>query len=92
METIPAQVIIYSKPTGCYGCKKTKDLFKKAGVPFLEVDITTNAAALAYITDELRYAQAPVVTFERDGTINHWSGLDPVQIAQTVTLYKEQNI
>ena len=91
METTPAQVIIYSKPVGCFGCTKTKALFERAGVPFVEVDITVNAAALEYITEELGYAQAPVVIYECEGSINHWSGLDPVQIAQTAALYKEQN-
>ncbi len=91
METTPAQVIIYSKPSGCFGCTKTKALFEKAGVPFIEVDITVNAAALEYISEELGYVQAPVVTYEQDGSINHWSGLDPVRIAQTVALYREQN-
>lgn len=90
MKTSPAQVIIYSKPTGCFGCTKTKALFEKAGVPFIEVDITANEAALEYISEELGYAQAPVVIYECAGSVNHWSGLDPVQIAQTITLYKEQ--
>jgi glutaredoxin-like protein NrdH len=54
-------VTIYTKPSGCFGCNKTKQLFTDAGISFREVDITTNQAALEYITEELGYSQAPVV-------------------------------
>lgn len=81
------QLTIYTKPAGCFQCSKTKDLFAAQGVPFLEVDITTNAAALEYVTAELGYAQAPVVLFTNGSTVTHWSGLDPNRITDTITLY-----
>ncbi|MBT2523235.1 glutaredoxin family protein [Arthrobacter sp. ISL-28] len=77
---------IYTKPSGCFGCTKTKQKFVEAGLPFREVDITANQAAFEYITEELGYSQVPVVVYEKDGTENHWSGLDPVKIAQIIAI------
>jgi hypothetical protein len=51
---------IYTKPAGCFGCNKTKQLFADAGISFREVDITTNAAAFEYVTEELGYSQQRV--------------------------------
>ena len=70
-------ITIYGKPDAtCFGCKKTKDRFTAAGVEFVFIDITdpANAAALAYITEELGYQQAPVVVVEE---ADHWGGLNP---------------
>lgn len=79
-------ITLYTKPAGCFGCAKTKELFTTAGIPFTEVDITANAAALEYVSEELGYAQAPVVVCEIGGSVNHWSGLNPPMIAQTIAL------
>jgi len=38
------------------------------------VDITTNPAALAYVTEELGYSAAPVVVASDQ---DHWSGFRP---------------
>jgi glutaredoxin-like protein NrdH len=78
-------ITVYEIPTGCFGCKKTKELFDAAGVRFTRVDITTNDAARAYLND-LGYAQAPVVVYEKDGSEDHWSGLNPGKIAQVIAL------
>ncbi|TYC96608.1 glutaredoxin family protein [Arthrobacter echini] len=80
-------LIIYVKPTGCFGCDKTKQKFTEAGIEFTAVDITTNSEALAYITDELGYSQAPVVVYEKDGSEDHWSGLNPLKITQVINLH-----
>ncbi len=77
---------IYTKPAGCFGCAKTKQKFAEAGLDFREVDITTNQAAFEYITEELGYSQVPVVVYDRDGTENHWSGLNPAGIAQVIAI------
>jgi glutaredoxin-like protein NrdH len=77
---------IYTKPSGCFGCTKTKQKFAGAGLAFREVDITTNQAAFEYITEELGYAQAPVVVYDKDGTENHWSGLNPAKIEQVIAI------
>ncbi|WP_299169113.1 glutaredoxin family protein [uncultured Arthrobacter sp.] len=77
---------IYIKPTGCFGCDKTKQLFTEAGVTFTAVDITTNPQALEYITEDLGYSQAPVVLYEKGGSEDHWSGLNPTKIKQVIAL------
>ena len=81
-------VTIYSKPykSGCFQCDKTKDLFDAAGIEYTFMDITGNDAALEYISEELGYAQAPVVICEIEGSINHWAGLNPPMIAKTIGL------
>lgn len=69
-------VTVYSKPL-CVQCDATKRTLRKTGIEFTEVDITETPDALAYITDELGYVQAPVVVVE-DGTgEDHWSGFRP---------------
>ncbi len=77
---------IYAKPSGCFGCAKTKQKFVEAGLAFSEVDVTTSQAAFEYITEELGYSQVPVVVYDKDGTENHWSGLDPARIAQVISI------
>ncbi|UKA56671.1 glutaredoxin family protein (plasmid) [Arthrobacter sp. FW305-BF8] len=79
---------IYTKPSGCFGCTKTKQKFAEAGLAFREVDITTNQAAFEYITEELGYTQAPVVVYDKDGTENHWAGLNPAKIHQVIAIEK----
>lgn len=79
-------LIIYSKPTGCFGCTKTKQKFSDAGLAFREVDVTTNQAAFEYITEELGHSGVPVVIYDKDGSENHWSGLDPVRIDQVIAI------
>lgn len=82
-------ITVYSKPykTGCFQCDQTKNLFDKAGVTYMNVDITAaeNADAYRYITEELGYAQAPVVVVDNDGVIESWAGLNPVKIAEVST-------
>ncbi|WP_024476411.1 glutaredoxin family protein [Arthrobacter sp. CAL618] len=78
---------IYTKPQGCFGCTKTKELFAKAGIAFTEVDITTNDQALEYISEELGYSQAPVVVYEKDGSEDHWSGLNPSKVQHVIELH-----
>ena len=77
---------IYTKPAGCLGCAKTKQKFVEAGIDFHEVDVTSNLAAFEYITDELGYSQVPVVVYDKDGTENHWSGLNPGGIEQIIAI------
>lgn len=79
-------ITVYSKPykTGCFQCDQTKNLFDKAGVIYTSVDITAeeNADAFRYITEELGYAQVPVVVVDNDGVIDSWYGLNPVKIKE----------
>jgi glutaredoxin-like protein NrdH len=45
-----------------------------------------NQAAFEYITEELGYSQVPVVVYDKDGTENHWSGLNPGKIEQIIAI------
>ncbi|MEU8282580.1 glutaredoxin family protein [Micrococcus luteus] len=69
-------VTIYAKPN-CQPCCMTKLAFERKGVEFREVDITEHPQALAYITEDLGYMQAPVVVVDDH---DHWSGFRPDQI------------
>ncbi|MUK01624.1 glutaredoxin family protein [Vibrio cholerae] len=80
METIT----IYTKPQ-CFGCRKTIEKLRAAGIEPNIVDLTTTPAALEYVTEELGYAQAPVVVVDDD---NHWSGLNPSKIQDAITSFE----
>ncbi|MFJ7751836.1 glutaredoxin family protein [Arthrobacter sp. NPDC097144] len=80
-------ITVYTKP-GCGPCKLTVRKFESAGLNPQIVDITTNSEALDYISDELGYAQAPVVVYEKDGSEDHWSGLQPDKINKVIELEK----
>lgn len=73
-------ITIYTKP-GCFGCRKTAEKFAAAGVETRKIDITETPSALGYITEELGYAQAPVVVVDDDF---HWSGLDTTNIERAI--------
>jgi glutaredoxin-like protein NrdH len=64
---------VYSKPA-CVQCTMTYRVLEKKGIEYTTVDITTNPAALAYITEELGYFAAPVVVASDE---DHWSGFRP---------------
>ena len=76
---------IYTKPAGCFACTKTKQKFTEAAIAFREVDLTTNPAALEFVED-LGFAQAPVVLYEREGSEDCWSGLNPGKIDQVIAI------
>lgn len=81
---------IYTKP-GCFPCRKTIEKFQDAGLIPQIVDISTTPAALDYITCDpaeggLGYSQAPVVVYGKDGTEDHWSGLNPTKISHVIAL------
>lgn len=73
-------ITVYTKPD-CFGCSKTVEKFEAAGIDFQKVDITQNPAALAYVTEELGYSQAPIVVIDDE---NHWAGLNPIKIEQAI--------
>ena len=72
-------VTVYTTGPSCVKCTMTKRMLDGAGIPFVEVDVTLNenAAAHAYITDELGYTEAPVVVVDDE---DHWSGFRPDKI------------
>lgn len=66
-------ITVYSKPR-CVQCAATCRALDARGVTYEVVDLTVNADALAYVSDELGYAQAPVVVVSEQ---DHWSGFRP---------------
>ncbi len=79
-------VTVYSTGPSCMQCTMTKRALDAKGVAYVEVNVHENAAALAYVQDELAYMAAPVVVVE-DGTgQDHWSGFRPDQINRIAAL------
>jgi len=64
---------VYSKPS-CVQCTATYRALDAKGIEYTTVDVTTNAAALVYVTEELGYSAAPVVVASDE---DHWSGFRP---------------
>ncbi|MGN7704986.1 glutaredoxin family protein [Cellulosimicrobium sp. 22601] len=74
-----ATVQVYSKPA-CVQCDATYRALDKKGIEYVTVDVTRDAAALAFIRDELGYLQVPVVVAGEE----HWSGFRPDRLAAVV--------
>jgi glutaredoxin-like protein NrdH len=74
------EVTIYSKPR-CPMCDATKTYFERAGVRFVEIDVTQNDIAMDYVIS-LGFTSAPVV---QAGDLV-WAGLRPDMIAQVAEL------
>lgn len=68
-------VTVYTSE-GCVACKATKRHLDKAGVPYTEVDVRTDLAALDRLK-AMGYLELPVVA---DGA-EHWSGYRPDRVA-----------
>lgn len=77
-------VTVYTKPL-CSSCEMTKRRLRKNGVEFTEVDVTEDATALDFITQELHYQAAPVVYVSDGDTAEHWSGYRPDLITTHLT-------
>ena len=73
-------VTVYSKPA-CVQCTMTYRALDKAGVTYTIVDVTENAAALEYVSEDLGYSAAPIVVVDEH---NHWAGFRPDRIAALV--------
>lgn len=72
-------VIVYTKPN-CMPCRMTKRLLDRAGIPYVEVDVSTHPDAVQDVR-AMGYASVPVVV-TTVGT--HWSGFSPERIAALV--------
>ncbi len=82
-------VTVYSTGLSCMQCTMTKRALDAKGVAYVEVNLRENAAAMAYVQDELGYTSAPVVVVE-DGTgDDHWTGFRPDQVDRVATLAPE---
>ncbi len=73
-------ITVYSKPR-CVQCDATHRTLKRAGVPFVSVDVSVDREALDYIVG-LGYQQAPVVIAGEE----HWSGFRPDRLAAVAAL------
>ena len=69
-------VTVYSTPR-CMQCQLTYRELEANGIPYRVVDLSENAQALAYVTEELGYSQAPVVVVS---DVDHWAGFRPDHI------------
>lgn len=74
-------ITVYSKPS-CVQCNATYRALDAKGITYDVVDVTQDADALAYVTEELGYSQAPIVVVDDD---DHWSGFRPDHIDRIAT-------
>jgi len=72
---IDGVIVVYSKPA-CVQCTATYRALDDKGIPYHVVDLSEDAAALAYVQD-LGYLQAPVVVVDDE---DHWAGFRPDHI------------
>jgi len=68
-------VNIYGKPD-CLECEATRRHLNKYNVEYLEIDVSTDEEALAYV-QSLGYAKLPVIVAGDD----HWFGFRPEKLA-----------
>lgn len=78
-EQQPPDLTVYTTP-GCVQCRMTISTFTRAGIEPQVIDLNENPEAREWVTNDLGYSQAPIVTFGEE----HWSGLRPDNIAATV--------
>lgn len=71
-----SRITVYAKPD-CVQCTATCRALDGAGLEYTVIDLSKDAAAMSYATDELGYRQAPVVVVDDHG---HWSGFRPDHI------------
>ena len=71
-------VTVYSTGPACQRCRLTCRRLDEAGISYRVVDLRdeANANARAFITDDLRYTEAPVVMLDGDPE-HHWCGFRP---------------
>lgn len=76
--TMDPLITVYSKPA-CGGCVAVKRRLASQDLPFAEVDITKDPAALALVQG-LGYSQAPVVVYQDGEEVRHFSGFNPEEM------------
>lgn len=77
------KLTVYTTGPSCGKCTMTKPMLDGKGVPYVEVNITDNPAAYAYVTDDLGYTKAPVVVDDQD----HWCDMRPDHIDRVAKVY-----
>ncbi|MDR6692536.1 glutaredoxin-like protein NrdH [Microbacterium sp. 1154] len=78
------KLTVYTTGPSCGKCTMTKLMLDGKGVPYVEVNITENPAAYAYVTDELGYTKAPVVVVDDQ---DHWCDMRPDHIDRVARLF-----
>lgn len=73
-------ITVYTQPN-CQPCKATKRALAKAGLEYIEADLTAdNGRHLDYLR-ALGHQSAPVVTVEHGDTLtDHWDGYRPERL------------
>ncbi|BAU96121.1 hypothetical protein N24_1859 [Corynebacterium suranareeae] len=80
------EILVYG-PADCPGCTATLDFFARKNMPATKVTVAAGDVAHTYITQDLGYLQAPVVTIrvsppktdhdnEHNTQILHWAGVN----------------
>ena len=81
-------VLMYTKPDEmCFGCRKTKEQFTKAGIPFTAIDVTLaeNAHHKAQLVADGNLMMPFVQAYGEE-----WLGLNPKMIAATIKTHQER--
>lgn len=84
--TTVGEILVYG-PAECPGCTATLDFFVRKNMPATKVTVAAGDTAHTYITQDLGYLQAPVVTVQisnpdtdtdnnQDTQILHWAGVN----------------
>jgi glutaredoxin-like protein NrdH len=71
-------ITVYSKPN-CQQCRMTYQVLTAKGLEFAVIDVTEDAAAYEYVTQDLGYSAAPIVVVSEH---DHWAGFRPDNIAR----------
>lgn len=71
-------ITVYSTPN-CMQCKMTVRELNRRGLEHQVIDLTTDSQAYDYVTQQLGYQAAPVVT---TGSGDHWTGFRPDKVAE----------
>lgn len=79
-------VTVYSTGPTCMRCRLTYRKLDDTGIPYRIIDITdpANTAAREYVTEDLGYTEAPVVTVDGEPQ-HHWASFRPDLIDHLAT-------
>lgn len=76
-------ITVYTTPS-CPQCITTKRFLDRRHAQYVTVDLTENLMSAAYVTQELGYKAAPVVTIhdDKDELVDSWNGFRPDKLAK----------
>lgn len=80
---IKREVVVYHIGPTCIQCEMTKKQFVRFAVPFTEVDLRDDSAAVEKFK-QMGYLTAPIVTVGGDQV---WSGFKPERIGLVAKLH-----